>query len=66
MLESSLPEPDLQPKLDELAYLKKNIFKSLPNCRLSSKTDSAAFNRASVHLSAFKVVFSSLLENDQP
>lgn len=55
-LESTLPEPDLQPQLDELMYLKKNIFKSLPNSRLSSKTDSAAFNKASVHLSAFKVL----------
>jgi len=53
-LESFLPEPDLQPLMDELMYLKKNIFKSLPNSRLSSKTDSAAFNKASVHLSAFK------------
>ncbi|EFX77859.1 hypothetical protein DAPPUDRAFT_305307 [Daphnia pulex] len=53
-LESLLPEPDLQPMLDELSYLKKNIFKSLPNCRLSSKTDSAAYNKTSVHLSAFK------------
>lgn len=46
--------------LDELSYLRKNIFKSLPNCRLSSKTDSAAYNKASVHLSAFKVVYSIL------
>ena len=54
-LESSLPEPDLQPVVEELTYLKKNIFKSLPSCRLSSKTDSAAFNKATVHLAAFKV-----------
>ncbi|XP_057377603.1 uncharacterized protein LOC130699265 isoform X3 [Daphnia carinata] len=53
-LESLLPEPDIQPMLDELSYLRKNIFKSLPNCRLSSKTDSAAYNKAAVHLSAFK------------
>ena len=58
-LESSLPEPDLQPLIDELIYLKKNVFKSLPNSRLSSKTDSAAFNKASVHLSAFKVKLAS-------
>nr|CAH0102433.1 unnamed protein product [Daphnia galeata] len=53
-IEASLPEPDLQPMLDELSYLRKNIFKSLPNCRLSSKTDSAAYNKTSVHLLAFK------------
>lgn len=56
MLESSIPEPDLQPMLEELSYLRKNICKSLPNCRLSSKTDAAAYNKASVHLSAFKVI----------
>lgn len=56
MLDSSIPEPDLQPMLEELSYLRKNIFKSLPNCRLSSQRDSAAFNKASVHLSAFKVI----------
>ena len=42
---------------DELSYLRKNIFKALPNCRLSSKTDSAAYNKASIHLSAFKVIY---------
>jgi len=61
-LESSLPEPDLQPMMEELMYLKKNIFKSLPNSRLSSKTDSAAFNKASVHLSAFK---KAILEHEK-
>ena len=55
MLELSLPEPDLQPMEEQLLYLKKNIFKSLPNSRLSSKTDAAAFNKSSVHLNAFKV-----------
>lgn len=53
-IQLSMPEPDLQPVEEQLMYLKKNIFKSLPNSRLSSKTDSAAFNKACVHLNAFK------------
>ena len=56
-IQLSMPEPDLQPVEEQLMYLKKNIFKSLPNSRLSSKTDSAAFNKACVHLNAFKVPF---------
>jgi len=53
-MEEMLPEPDLKPIDEHLTYLKKNIFKCLPNNRLTSKTDSAAFNKASVHLNALK------------
>lgn len=50
----SLPAPDLRPLEDQLNYLKKNIFKSLPNSRLTSKTDSPAYSRAATHVTAFK------------
>ncbi|CAH0386116.1 unnamed protein product [Bemisia tabaci] len=49
-----LPVPDLKPLEDKLSYLKKNIFKSLPTNRLTSKTDSPAYNRAATHVTAFK------------
>ena len=32
---------------ERLNYLKKNIYKALPNTRLESKTDSLAYNRYS-------------------
>lgn len=38
----------------QLALLKKNIFRSLPSSRLVKKNDSVAFARASLHLVAFK------------
>lgn len=53
-MKESLPAPDLRPLEDRLNYLKKNIFKSLPTSRLTSKTDSPAYSRASTHLTAFK------------
>jgi hypothetical protein len=49
-----LPRPDLGPLEEKLLYCKRNIFKSLPNTRLESKTDSMAYNRASTHLLVFK------------
>ncbi|XP_047099481.1 uncharacterized protein LOC124716943 [Schistocerca piceifrons] len=49
-----MPGPDLRPLEEQLSYLKKNIFKSLPTSRLTSKTDSPAYSRAAVHLAAFK------------
>jgi len=49
-----MPEPDLTGMEDSLNYLKRNVFKSLPNTRLESKTDSMAYNRVSTHLMAFK------------
>ena len=49
-----MPAPDLGAMEDQLNYLKQNIFKLLPNTRLESKTDSMAYNRASIHLLAFK------------
>ena len=51
---SAMPTPDLAAYEDKLSYLKRNIFKSLPNTRLESKTDSLAFNRVTTHLVAFK------------
>lgn len=51
----TLPAPDIKPLEDRLSDLKKNIFKSLPNSRLTSKTDSPAYSRAATHLTAFKV-----------
>ncbi|KAK3914132.1 ERI1 exoribonuclease 2 [Frankliniella fusca] len=53
-MKESLPAPDLKPLEEQLNYLKKNIFKSLPNSRLTSKTDSPAYNRAATHVTAFK------------
>lgn len=39
---------------DQLNRIKKNIYKSLPSSRLSQKTDSIAYSRASIHISEFK------------
>merc|ERR1712059_149585 len=50
----SMPEPDIAAMEENLNYLKRNIYKSLPNTRLESKTDSMAYNRVSTHLLAFK------------
>lgn len=55
---SLLPTPDLTIMEESLNTSKKNIFKSLPNTRLESKTDSMAFNRVATHLSAFRKVVS--------
>jgi len=49
-----LPAPDLAPLEEKLNYLKRNIYKALPNTRLESKTDSMAYNRVSIHLTTFK------------
>lgn len=49
-----LPPPDLKAIEERLTYLKKNIFKALPNTRLESRTDSMSFNRVSIHLMALK------------
>ena len=41
--------------ISPLEFLQKRIiFKSLPNTRLESKTDSMAYSRVSTHLMAFK------------
>ncbi|KAJ2951659.1 hypothetical protein O0L34_g13818 [Tuta absoluta] len=53
-IRKDMPRPDLAPLEEKLSYLKSNIFKSLPVSRLTSKTDSPAFSRASTHLAAFK------------
>jgi len=49
-----MPEPDLLPLEDNLIVLKRNIMKSLPTSRLFSKTDTAAFKIAALHVLAFK------------
>ena len=49
-----IPDPDIASMEANLNYLKRNIYKSLPNTRLESKTDSMAYNRVSTHLLAFK------------
>nr|CAD7257508.1 unnamed protein product [Timema shepardi] len=53
-LKEILPSPDLRPLEEKLNELKKNIFKSLPSSRLTSKTDSPAYNRAHTHVLSFK------------
>ena len=35
-----IPQPDIVAMEENLNYLKRNIYKSLPNTRLESKTDS--------------------------
>lgn len=53
-IRQDMPVPDLAPLEEKLNYLKSNIFKSLPTSRITSKTDSHAYSRASTHLAAFK------------
>jgi len=53
-LRECLPKPDLSHMEERLNYLKRNIFKALPNTRLESKTDSMAYSRVAQHLLAFK------------
>jgi hypothetical protein len=53
-IREELPVPDLKPKEEQLLKMKKAIFKSLPTTRLVSKTDSAAYSRASNNLTEFK------------
>lgn len=53
-IRQEMPKPDLAPLEEKLSYLKANIFKSLPTSRLISKTDSPAYSRVAIHLSAFK------------
>jgi len=59
-LQKLLPKPDLSGLRTHLTYLSQNIYKDIPVSRLSPRTDSMAYNRVSVHLSAFK---KSLLED---
>lgn len=65
-IKSNFPAPDLKPMEDQIIQLKKTIYKSLPSTRLISKTDSAAFQRASMHVANFKktVVDQSRLLHD--
>jgi len=53
-LRQCLPKPDLNHMEERLNYLKRNIYKALPNTRLESKTDSMAYSRVAQHLLAFK------------
>merc|ERR1712079_592004 len=58
-----LPTPDLAPLEEKLNYLKRNIYKALPNTRLESKTDSMAYNRVSIHLTTFKKAVLDSIKN---
>uniref|UniRef100_A0A6M2DMQ1 Putative tethering factor for nuclear proteasome sts1 n=1 Tax=Xenopsylla cheopis TaxID=163159 RepID=A0A6M2DMQ1_XENCH len=53
-LKHNLPAPDLKVMEEKLNYLKRNIYKSIPSSRLTSRTDSQAYSRASIHVTAFK------------
>lgn len=53
-IKSNFPAPDLKPMEEQIIQQKKNIYKSLPSSRLISKTDSSAFQRASMHVANFK------------
>lgn len=50
----SIPLPDIRAFEDQLSSLRKNVIRSSPRSRLLSRTDGAAFSRASPHLNAFK------------
>lgn len=50
----NLPLPDIRAFESQLSSLRKNINRSSPRSRLLSRTDGAAFSRASPHLTAFK------------
>lgn len=43
-----------RPMEEEVIHSKKNIFRSLPSSRITSKTDSSAYSRAALHLTEFK------------
>ncbi|XP_035785387.1 uncharacterized protein LOC118463135 [Anopheles albimanus] len=49
-----LPIPDIGPLEAELIKLKKNIYASVPQQKLYSRTDCHGFQRASTHLVTFK------------
>jgi Cut8, nuclear proteasome tether protein len=55
-IRDDLPLPDIRPFENELCALRKNITKSLPRSRLMihSKSDGAAYSRASIHLNTFR------------
>lgn len=50
----NLPLPDIRSFEEELCSLRKNITRSSPRSRLLSRSDGAAFSRASPHMLAFK------------
>ncbi|XP_058066066.1 uncharacterized protein LOC131215691 [Anopheles bellator] len=51
---NELPLPDIGPLEAELSKLKKNIFASVPQQKLYSRTDGHGFLRAATHLTTFK------------
>jgi hypothetical protein len=53
-IRESIPPPDIRSYEEQLCDMKKNITRSFPRSRLLSKTDGAAFARASPHLINFK------------
>lgn len=50
----NLPLPDIRSFEEELCSLRKNITRSSPRSRLLSRSDGAAYSRASPHMIAFK------------
>lgn len=59
VIRSDFPMPDIGYLEDELVLCKRNIFKSLPTSRLCKKTDSTAYAKAVMHVSAFKTAIMS-------
>ncbi|XP_055923432.1 uncharacterized protein LOC129953914 [Eupeodes corollae] len=59
VIRSDFPLPDIGYLEDELILCKRNIFKSLPTSRLCKKTDSSAYAKAVMHVSAFKTAIIS-------
>ncbi|XP_050074979.1 uncharacterized protein LOC126562501 [Anopheles maculipalpis] len=58
-----LPLPDIAPLNDELGRIKKNIYASVPNLKLFSRTDGHGFLRAATHLATFKQTLHSQAQN---
>lgn len=59
VIRQDFPMPDIGYLEDELTLCKRNIFKSLPTSRLCKKTDSTAYAKAVMHVSAFKAAIIS-------
>lgn len=58
-----LPLPDISPLDGELGRIKKNIYASVPNLKLFSRTDGHGFLRAATHLATFKQTLHSQAQN---
>ncbi|XP_035906204.1 uncharacterized protein LOC118509557 [Anopheles stephensi] len=58
-----LPLPDISPLDAELGRIKRNIYASVPNLKLFSRTDGHGFLRAATHLATFKQTIHSQAQN---